>query len=58
MLEANTVNSSDESLFLDKKPKLITEIIQPLTEREAEPGRAMKTHDGYGHQMETFISVS
>ena len=39
-------NSSNESLFGDKSPKLITEIIQPLTEREMAPDRAMQTLDG------------
>ena len=32
MLEAKTDNISDESLFPEKKPKLRTEIIQPLIE--------------------------
>ena len=29
-----------------KSPKIIIDIIQPLTEREAEPDRAMQTLDG------------
>ena len=37
LLEAKIDNSSDEILFMDKSPKLTTEIILPLTEREAEP---------------------
>ena len=44
MLEAKTENSSNEHLFADKK--LITKIIQPLTEREAEPDRATQMLDG------------
>ena len=31
-----------------KSPKLITEIIQPWTEREAEPNIAMQILDGQG----------
>ena len=31
--------------------KLITEIIQPLTEREAESDKDTQTLDGYGHQQ-------
>ena len=40
-----------------KSPKLITEIIQPLTEREAEPDRATQTLDGQGHQKGTVSPV-
>ena len=29
-----------------KSPKLVTEIIQPLTERETEPDRVMQKSDG------------
>ena len=42
-------NSSNESLFSDEKPKAMTEIIQPLPEREAEPDRAAHILDGQGH---------
>ena len=31
-----------------KNPKLITEIIQPLAEREMAPDKAMQTFDGSG----------
>ena len=40
MLEAKTDNTIDESLLQMKRPKLIREIIQPLTKWEAEPERA------------------
>ena len=53
MLEAKTDNSSNESLFPDEIPKLMTEIIQPLTEREVEPNRATQTLDGYDNQKRT-----
>ena len=40
-LEAKTNIGSNESYLQMKNPKLITEIIQSLTEREAAPDRAM-----------------
>ena len=40
-----------------KIPKLITEIIQPLTEREAEPESAMQTLDRQGYQQGTVSPV-
>ena len=58
MLEAKSDNSSDESLFVDESPKLVTGIIQPLTEREIAPARAMQILDGQGHQKGTVSLVS
>ena len=42
MLEVKTDNSSNESLFAEKRPKPKTKIIQPLTER----GGAADNHAG------------
>ena len=39
MLEVKTDNSSNDDYLQIKAPKLITELILPLTEREAEPDR-------------------
>ena len=44
-LEAKPDNSSNESLFQMKRPKLIIEIFQPSTEMEVEPDRAAQTLD-------------
>ena len=41
-----------------KSPKLITEIIQPLTERETAPERAMQTIDSQGCHKGTVSLVS
>ena len=46
MLEAKTDNSSNDSYSQMKSPKLLTEIIQPLTERETAPDKAMQILDG------------
>ena len=37
-----------------KSQKLITETIQPLSEKEAAPDRAKQTVDGYGHHKGTI----
>ena len=62
MLESKRDNSSNESLFADESPvamrtylqmkiiKLITEIIQPLTEREVATNRVMQTLNGQSTQ--------
>ena len=52
-----STDSSNECLFSDEKPKLMTETIQPLTEREVEPDRATQTLDDQGHQEETVSSA-
>ena len=46
MLKVKTDNSSNESLSSNEKPKAIIEVIQPLTEREVTPDKAMQILDG------------
>ena len=58
MIEAKTENSSNESIFSDKKTMLTTEIIQPLTETETAPDRAVLTLDCQGYQKGTVSLVS
>ena len=50
VLEVKTDYSSNGCLSQMKSPKLKTEIIQPLTEREVESDRAMQTLDSKGCQ--------
>ena len=45
MLEAKTKTVAMRAYLQIKSPKLITEIIQPLTEREVEPDRAVEILD-------------
>ena len=45
-LEAKTDYRSNESLFANEKPEAKTEMIQPLTEKETAPDRAVQTLDG------------
>ena len=57
MLEAKTDNNSDRCLLADEKPKLMTEIIKPLTEREVVLVKAAQILDHQGHQKGTGSPV-
>ena len=48
MLEEKQTTVAIRASLQMKSPKLITEIIQPLTEREMAPGRNMQTLDSQG----------
>ena len=57
-LGAKTDNSSNERLFSDKKPKLITEIIQTLRGEGVAPNRVTQTLDGQSCQKGTVNPAS
>ena len=57
MLEAKTAIRAMKAYLQTKIPRLTTERIQPLIERESVPDRAMQTLDGQGHRKGTVSPV-